>query len=475
MNEHGRLKPSRASIVVPSLLWILILVLSECCRDNICNASFIDSVVVVVVPAHQYHQRPASVTSRHHTNHWFMMTFSRSRSGTTMPITAQNTHLDGLISCHSNNKKKQQLRRRRRRRILSAVRSDEEENDEMAVSDKDEIQNKNRLDLWLSRLTTAFPLFVASAAWIGWWNPSALLWVNHGNTVTIMLAAVMCGTGLTLQAEDFQSVWKQSSTAVPLGVIAQFAIMPSTAWAVGQLLLKPQQSSIRAALFLGLIMVGCSPGGTASNLVSLIANADVALSVILTACSTMVAVFMTPLLAKLLVGSSVQVSGWALCAATAKVILAPVVGGMFLKARAPRLAKSISRFTPFASVLLVSLICGGVVAQTAPFLSTSSVGIEGVSIPLVVSAVMLLHGIGFAAGYVLPKILSTPESVARTISIEVGMQNSALAVVLARSIPGVHPAASLPGALSATAHSCIGSCLAAIWRRESMRKKKQNE
>jgi BASS family bile acid:Na+ symporter len=177
---------------------------------------------------------------------------------------------------------------------------------------------------------------------------------------------------------------------------------------------------------------------------------------------------MTPLLAKLLVGSSVEVSGWALCGATAKVVLFPVLLGMLLKARAPALTKAASRFTPFASVLLVSLICGGVVAQTAPLLSAGIVG-STVGLPLVLSSVVLLHLIGFAAGYIFPKLLSTPEKGARTISIEVGMQNSALAVVLARSIPGVHPAASLPGALSATAHSCLGSMLAAFWRLQASR------
>lgn len=210
-------------------------------------------------------------------------------------------------------------------------------------------------------------------------------------------------------------------------------------------------------------------------MVSLIAGADVALSVILTSCSTMAAVVMTPLLAKLLVGSSIKVSGWALCAATAKVVLLPVLLGMILKARAPALTKAASRFTPFASVLLVSLICGGVVAQTAPLLSAGIASGGSVGLPLVLSSVFLLHLIGFAAGYIFPKLLSAPEKSARTISIEVGMQNSALAVVLARTIPGVHPAASLPGALSATTHSCLGSILAAVWRLQASRDKSKEE
>lgn len=399
-----------------------------------------------------------------------------------------------------------------------------------ATADSNDAQLISKtFDRWLSRLTTAFPFFVLSAAILGLRRPETLLWVNRGSTVTAMLAAVMCGTGLTLQKQDFQTVLDKPANrlAVPLGVACQFGIMPLAAFAVGKaLLLTGTESTVKSALFLGLCLVGCSPGGTASNLVSLIAGADVALSVILTTCSTLAAVVMTPLLVKLLMGKNslavgatdVNISGMALCVATAKVVLLPVVAGMFLKARAPKLANTASRFTPFASVLLVSLICGGVVAQTAPLLSTTgmravgtavsgSTGVglpfavaalgltsavpwasvislpalfflskkfaspaatvadEAVGLPLVILSVVLLHSIGFALGYAIPKILyPNKEKTARTISIEVGMQNSALAVVLARSIPGIHPAASLPGALSATVHSCLGSILAAVWR-----------
>ena len=402
------------------------------------------------------------------------------------------------------------------------------------------------LEKWLERLTTAFPLFVLSSALVGYLHPSTLLWVNRGNTVTFMLAAVMWGTGLTLQKRDFAQVFEKPSSriAVLLGVLCQFAIMPLTAYVVGKALLLPSagaaaSSKVQEALFLGLCLVGSAPGGTASNLVSLIAGANVALSVILTTCSTLAAVVMTPLLVKLLVGSTISVSGLTLCAATARVVLLPVLGGMLFKANAPRTARTVSRFAPFVSVLLVSLICGGVVAQTVPLLSetatmgASAMGVGSgllnlgswsgagavaiprvaaltglgywtslhpaiapiilgglllstagggssllssssvVNLPLVLSAVMLLHVIGFAVGYMVPKtLLPNKERNARTISIEVGMQNSALAVVLARSIAGVHPAASLPGALSATVHSCLGSLLAAYWR---MRRAKSGE
>ena len=248
--------------------------------------------------------------------------------------------------------------------------------------------------------------------------------------------------------------------------------MPLSAFTVGRWLLLNAHPTAGPALFLGLTLVGCSPGGTASNLVSLIACADVALSVLLTTCSTILASAITPLLVKTLVGSAVEVSGKALCVATARVVLLPVLLGMVLNERAPNLAKSLSRFTPFASVLIVALICGGVVAQNA----STILGIGGASggslLPTVTMSVLLLHSLGFLAGYTVPRLgLGYSEKTSRTISIETGMQNSALAVVLARSI-GADPIASLPGALSATAHSCLGSILAAYWRFVDSRRKK---
>ena len=327
----------------------------------------------------------------------------------------------------------------------------------------------NQLDAALSKLTSAFPFFVLGSAILATRAPSTLLWVNQGNLISIMLATVMMGTGMTLEKRDFTDVLKKYPASVPAGVLCQFLIMPMSAFLVGRTLLLKAGVDAGPALFLGLTLVGCSPGGTASNLVSLIAGADVALSVLLTSCSTILASAVTPLLVKTLVGRAVEVSGMALCAATAKVVLAPVLLGMVLNERAPKLTKALSRFTPFASVVLVALICGGVVAQNA----SAILGLGGSAslMPVVVGSVLLLHSLGFLAGYSVPRFgLGYQEKTARTISIETGMQNSALAVVLARSI-GADPLASLPGALSATAHSILGSLLAAWWRYSDAKKK----
>ena len=192
---------------------------------------------------------------------------------------------------------------------------------------------------------------------------------------------VMLGTGMTLERSDFTDIItsKQQRTSIPVGVLCQFMLMPLAASTVGRTLLLPYPD-VGKHLFLGLVLVGCSPGGTASNLVSLIAGADVALSVLLTSCSTVLASLITPLLTKFIIGSTVPVSGMALCAACAKVVLAPVALGVMLNEYMPKLCKWVSRFTPFASVILVSLICGGVVSAN----SSMWMGGTSLSLPLLI-------------------------------------------------------------------------------------------
>ncbi|KAL7543793.1 hypothetical protein ACHAWF_009414 [Thalassiosira exigua] len=335
-----------------------------------------------------------------------------------------------------------------------------------------------KIDRVLSKLTNLFPLFVLGSAILGSFAPGTLMWVNEGNVISMMLAGVMLGTGMTLERSDFADILSNPSrrASVPAGVLCQFLLMPLASSLVGRTLLLPYRDPstmehLGRHLFLGLVLVGCSPGGTASNLVSLIAGADVALSVLLTTCSTVLASVVTPMLTKVLVGSAVSVSGMALCVACAKVVLGPVAVGVALNECAPKVCKWVSRWTPFASVILVSLICGGVVSNNSHMWMAGGASAGGPSLPsLILLSVVLTHSLGFAAGYLVPKrALGFPERTARTISIETGMQNSALAVVLAKSV-GADPLSYLPGALSATAHSCLGSALAAFWRAIDARK-----
>lgn len=377
--------------------------------------------------------------------------------------------------------------------LYSSIINDDDDADNNSMEEPTRPSSSSRddvIDKILSKLTSCFPLFVTAFALLGCIYPPSLQWVNRGNLITIGLAFIMTGMGMTLKQSDFTTVLKTQASSVPMGVLCQFLIMPLSAFLIGRTFLLPallpslssgnkKDAVLGPALFLGLTLVGCSPGGTASNLVSFIANADVALSILLTTTSTLLASALTPLLVKLIVGNTIAVSGRALCQATVQVIFLPIVLGMTFNTQMPRMCQFLSRFTPFASVLFISILCGAVVAQNVPTIlqltssttTTTGLGIASATAAspwhlwkIVIGSVLLLHTMGFFVGYIIPKhIFQYPERTSRTISIETGMQNSALAVVLAKSL-GVHPLASLPGALSATVHSCIGSALATYWR-----------
>jgi len=299
----------------------------------------------------------------------------------------------------------------------------------------------------LEAATNAFPLWVLASSIGGWLKPSLFQWFSP--YVTQALAATMLFMGMTLTVNDFKRVAMMPQWVL-FGFIAQFSIMPLASAASAKLWgLCPDLAS-------GLILVGCAPGGTASNLVSLIAKADVALSVLMTMCSTVAAVVMTPLLTAKLAGGYVQIKASELVMSTLNVVLLPTTLGLVLNSAAPSVTKKVAEVTPFLSVLFVSAICGCISA------SNSGTAIKTIGLRLL-GAILTLHSVGFALGYFFSKNLGATESRARTISIETGMQNSALAVVLAKHFP--NPAlSSLPGAISATVHSIIGSILASYWR-----------
>lgn len=238
--------------------------------------------------------------------------------------------------------------------------------------------------------------------------------------------------------------------AVTIGFVAQYSIMPMLAWAIAYVLSLPPHFAV------GLILVGCCPGGTASNLVSYIAKADVALSVVMTVCSTMAAIMLTPLLTQLFAGALVPVDTWMLFKQTLQVVIIPVILGVLLNRWVPQLVLRIMPVAPLLSVLGVCAICAAVFAANAE--SILNHGSE------LVLAAALLHGGGFLVGYQLARAVGYHSHSARTISVEVGMQNSGLAIVLAKQAFPLLPLAPVVGAVSAVMHSMLGSLLAVLWR-----------
>jgi len=296
--------------------------------------------------------------------------------------------------------------------------------------------------------TNLFPLWVLLAGAAAISHPPLFAWFP-GSLIVWGLAVIMLGMGLTLSLDDFRRVGNMPG-AITAGVAAQYLIMPVLGWASATLFQLP------TPLAVGVILVGCCPGGTASNVVCYIARANVALSVVLTTLSTFAAIVMTPLTTQWLAGTLVDVDGWGLFVSTLQVILLPVAAGLALNQLAPRAVAAVLPAAPLISVAAIVLICASIIAQSADALVASGLQLIG--------AVFMLHAGGFALGYLFGRAFGYDKVISRTISVEVGMQNSGLGAVLARR-HFADPLTALPAAISATFHSVIGSALAAWWRR----------
>lgn len=299
----------------------------------------------------------------------------------------------------------------------------------------------------LARSADAFPLWILAAAVLALVHPPLFTWFG-GPWIVWTLALVMLGMGLTLLPDDFKRVGRMPRP-VALGFAAQYTIMPALGWGVAHLL------KLDPPFAVGLVLVACCPGGTASNIVTYIARADVALSVVMTMCSTFAAVFMTPLLTSVLAGTWVKVDAWGLLLGTVQVVLLPLLLGLGLRKLAPRAVERALPAAPLVSVLGVTLIVGSIVGANAEAIRSGA--------GTLLLAVFLLHAGGFGLGWLAARIFRQPDATCRTVSIEVGMQNSGLGVVLARQ-NFADPLTAVPCAISSVFHSLIGSLLAGWWR-----------
>ena len=301
----------------------------------------------------------------------------------------------------------------------------------------------------LDRCANAFPVWVLVACSLALVEPGWFTWFR-GEAIVIGLAVIMLGMGITLSVDDFTRVATRPTT-VAAGFLAQFLIMPTAGWFVAT------ACGLETPFAVGLILVACCPGGTASNVVSYIARADVALSVLMTTCTTIGAVVLTPLLTKLLAGRLVEVDGWGLFFSTLQVVVLPVAAGVAINRWLPRVVQAVLPVAPLVSVVTIALVCASVIGQNAAAVMASG--------PRLLAAVVLLHSIGFGVGYLFSRLLGYDRTVSRTISIEVGMQNSGLGVVLAQKHFPAEPLTAVPCAISSVTHSVIGSLLAGWWRR----------
>ena len=295
--------------------------------------------------------------------------------------------------------------------------------------------------------TRFFPLWVSLCAFLALIEPTLFTWFS-GPWITYGLGGIMLGMGLTLQWKDFSQVVKTPAW-VAFGMLLQFTVMPLLGWGLGILFELPPFFAV------GLILVACCPGGTASNVIAYLANANVALSVAMTTCSTLGAILLTPVLTASLSGSYLEVDAWGLFFSTLEVVLIPVGLGIILNQYLPKFTQKISSFAPPIAVVLIVLIVASIIGQGKAIILSSGFNLIG--------AIMCLHFLGFLLGYGLSAIVLKNRAVCKTVAIEVGMQNSGLGAVLARE-NFVNPATAIPSAISSLVHSIYGSIFVSLFK-----------
>ena len=268
--------------------------------------------------------------------------------------------------------------------------------------------------------------------------------------INYLLGVVMFGMGLTLNLQDFKVVFSRPKDVI-IGCLAQFTIMPLLAWGLSRLF------SLDEALALGVVLVGCCPGGTASNVITYLAKGDLALSVGMTGVSTLLAPLLTPLLTWALAGKSVEVDVAGMLLSILWVVILPIVVGLIVKWLFPKFTEKAVDYLPAVSSIAIATIVAIIISANASKLLAGG---------LVILLVVVLHNLcGLGLGYLLGRLLRLSEPKKRAISIEVGMQNSVLASSLATLHFAAYPIETIPGAIFSVWHNISGALIARLYSR----------
>ena len=301
----------------------------------------------------------------------------------------------------------------------------------------------------LQQFNNLYSVWVVALSIVAFIWPWTMLWFNK-QWIFWSLAGSMLGMGLTLSLDDFKRIGKMPSS-MTLGFACQYTIMPLCGFGVAKLL------ALETGLAVGIILVASCPGGMASNMITYLAKANLALSVLLTLASTFMAFIFTPMWTSLLAGKYVPVDAWGMCVSALQLTIAPVVIGLLIRLWMPKTADRIGACGPTFAVLAFTFVTGGIVAVSADAIAAN--------FGRLAVAALLLHIAGFALGYIFPKLLRYPESVARTVSIEVGMQNGGMAATLAREHFPALPLAAAATVFSGVIQNIMGGLIASYWKR----------
>lgn len=296
-------------------------------------------------------------------------------------------------------------------------------------------------------ITNLFPLWTLISALSALKRPALFTWLTTPY-FTLSLGLLMLSMGITLSVDDFRRVLRRFG-AVALGFFGCYAIMPLLALALAKLFNLPPD------LAAGTILIGAVNGGQASNLCTYIANGNVALSVMMTTATTLGAIFMTPLISKVLIGTVVPVNAVGIAISTIQVVLFPIALGMLLNHYANRAVRAVLPFSPVVGVAATCLLVGSSVAQCATPIMQAGWNLQ---IPI-----LLLHLIGGLCGYALVGLAGYGEIVRRTTAIETAMKSSAFSFLLASLHFGRY-LVRVPSAVSVVWMALVGSTLAVFWR-----------
>lgn len=291
-------------------------------------------------------------------------------------------------------------------------------------------------------------LMVLIVAAVSLLRPAFFLWIDTW-AINPLLGVIMFGMGLTLSPHDFRIVLSRPKDIL-IGCLAQFTVMPLLAWGLTWAFALPKE------LALGVMLVGCCPGGTASNVITYLAKGDLALSVGMTATSTLLAPVLTPLLVWLLAGTMVDVDTLGMLQSIVYVVIAPIIVGLLCQRFLPKLTKSVVPYLPAFSSIVIALTVGVVVSHNADRLLMGGL--------IVIFVVMMHNLLGLSTGLLIGKLLHIPKPKCVALSIEVGMQNSGLASSLAVLHFAAYPLAAIPGAIFSVWHNISGALAAKLYQ-----------
>ncbi|HCT1752364.1 bile acid:sodium symporter family protein [Acinetobacter baumannii] len=291
-----------------------------------------------------------------------------------------------------------------------------------------------------------FALWVIIFAALALWQPEFFVWLKA--YIPWILGIIMLGMGMTMTVDDFKGVL-QSPKAVLIGVVAQFVVMLGLAFILCKLFNLPPEIAV------GVILVGCCPGGTASNVITYMAKGNVALSVACTSVSTLLAPVLTPAIFYLLASQWLKIDAASMFISILQVVLLPIVIGLILRTWLKRQVESYIQVMPLVSVIAIVAIVAAIIGGSKAAILQSG---------LLILAVVILHnGLGYLLGFTAARFFKLPYADSKAIAIEVGMQNSGLGVALAAVHFAASPITAVPSAIFSLWHNISGPALATYW------------